>query len=262
MGMCPSEDANVSRAVNSVIGAKTSTRRSRENPRQPRSLFNFDPISQAPFEETNLSTMKTIHALGTTVSTLAEVSTTHAAIVTTPAEIDAFYDKAATNCTGVSVFVRIFATCGTERTEDEAVYDEKDASKTMFCVPNRAKYLGEANLDEDGTVTIYDSCNTSATPHRQQPASSFDTGECIVDADGESSAKYYSVGQLKPTASASATGDVSGSTSTSAAGTPSTTTSAPVTTSTGSTSSATSAPVLCSIAFLLVSTALSVVVAV
>lgn len=105
--------------------------------------------------------MKTIHALGTTVSTLAEVSTTHAAIVTTPAEIDAFYDKAATNCTGVSVFVRIFATCGTERTEDEAVYDEKDASKTMFCVPNRAKYLGEANR------TLSSSLTTTPTARRR-----------------------------------------------------------------------------------------------
>ncbi|KAE9293156.1 hypothetical protein PF008_g24875 [Phytophthora fragariae] len=246
--------------------------------------------------------MKIIHALSITVGVLMGATRTNAAIATTAAELDVYYDMSDTSCTGVPVFVRIFPTCGTSKTVDEVVCDKTDASKTMFCTPNRTEFLGEAHpyvivdyyddanctkfdwcsnayladgrcheygfsrgdvqlttIDEDGRVTKYNGCNSSTEVEFEQPATSFNTGECIPDGEGYS-AKYYSVGELKPT-NATSSADASGSTS--ATDAPSTTTATPTTNTTASvsTSSATSTPVLCSIVLLLVSTMLSILAA-
>ncbi|KAE8982088.1 hypothetical protein PR003_g24493 [Phytophthora rubi] len=171
--------------------------------------------------------MKIIHALSITVGVLMGGATrTNAAIATTAAELDVYYDMSDTSCTGVPVFVRIFPTCGTWKTEDEVVCDKTDASKTMFSTPNRAEFLGEAHpyvivdyyddanctkfdwcsnayfadgrcheygfsrgdvqlttIDEDGRVTKYNGCNSSTEVEFEQPATSFNTGECIPDGE-------------------------------------------------------------------------------
>lgn len=100
-------------------------------------------------------------------------------------------------------------------------------------------------------VTIYPGCNTSDTPEFQQPATSFNTDDC-VPVDDDSYSKYYlvnidtsggdtsgSTGTIytPPATNVSASGSTSAAGSTSAtADTPSATTTAPTTATTGSAS--------------------------